>query len=437
MQWLALLLLSITSCAFSSEEAASFNEAMPTEWQDLCSKKAVKQWYIDTLEKPELIESDGRFSKLPILNLYELRDSGERFDRKFLGNRQLVEKAIATDIEKTFKGKSLDEPIRLLSLGSFGLLQDFFIVGHLVKQGRTHIELAFVGASYDAPNLNGMIELKKALSQEGVELDISTFKNLQEFSSKKPQKVSAVYSIDAFRNEASLSAINDIILARKQLTNNGQAYLSFFGEAMSFGTSSGIRPIATSQKTVTESEGITAAQLKNPRSKDSPLRVVVESTDPYFFFSSLLYSISDLFKAGYQDIVITILSHSHYSDAEQKTISQLFSTLNGPQSQLTISWKNRLFLRDQRRDRIDLSIFWADNYNIKEFASQLNRGVVILGSCMPEQSRWIICGKDLGVWEVDGKGAISMIDVPQGNEELALAMLHDLFQHGSPWYKYS
>lgn len=410
-------------------------EKFSPEWQELCARKAVKNWYLSALEDPQLIESDENCSRLPLLHLFELRDTADRFDRKIGNARQTVEKAIATDIEKIFEGKPLDTPVRLLSLDSVGLLQDWFIIGHLLKQGRTNIELALVNGNSSQAGLDYFFELEKVLLQEGVSLTITSYKSVSECAQAQKKPFSVAYSIDALRSDTSIETFDNVLSAKELLDQNCHVFFSYFAEIVSFDAKGVVHVLETSQLSQAGRETIVAAQLKNPRPKDRPVRIIAETSNPGFFFNTLFYAVSDLCNQGYQDIVINVPDiRGFYADL-RPTITRLFSLLNTRHSTITFHWKGTIYLRDRIGDCRDLAIFWFDNVDVQEFGKNLNDGVIVLGSCMTDQSHWIVCGKDLGLWDVDGKGATHMVLVHKENKELAMAIMHDIFKPGSPWYK--
>lgn len=54
---------------------------------------------------------------------------------------------------------------------------------------------------------------------------------------------------------------------------------------------------------------------------------------------------------------------------------------------------------------------------------------------MPCHGYWIICGKDLGLWVVDGDKNLTPIEVPKDKKTVAEAMMRDLFSRGHAYFK--
>lgn len=152
-------LLSLTLFADSAHESAS------TEWQSLCNEHRVKNWCIEAVTSTEALETNEKETILPMLHLFETRGENGRFDRKTSQVRMRIEQDILQDLEKIMENKPLDTPVRLLSFGCTGLLQDWYLICQLIRQGKTNIDLCIVDPNLFKESCDGFLEFCEALER--------------------------------------------------------------------------------------------------------------------------------------------------------------------------------------------------------------------------------------------------------------------------------
>jgi hypothetical protein len=144
---LSLLAIASFPIMTPAEEEASpptKETSTQTEWEQLCSDHKVLAWYMEALDHPEALESVENGTTLPMLHLIELGGDNDLFNRKTSPVRKNIETEILADIDQAVAEEPKDSPVRLLSLGCTGHLEDWHIVGQLIRKGRTRIDLTIV-----------------------------------------------------------------------------------------------------------------------------------------------------------------------------------------------------------------------------------------------------------------------------------------------------
>lgn len=404
------------------------------EWRALREKKGVRDWMISLISQSQNLNSGTHFNTLPLLHLCEDKGLDTRFDRKSGQARQLVEKAVADDIEKMLKGQPKESMVQILSIGSIGFLQEFFLVSRLVQQGRTHIEITHLQSINDKETLQGMNELVAALADEGIFLSLKEASSSDQIS--RTTRFHAGYCILSREMFLGLDLINDIVKARTFLAEGGRFIFSQPEGTVAFSNNSGVEVIEMTQKARTECNAITATQFYSQRSKDRTIRVAVATSNPRFYFGSLLFAMSELLKNGYSDIFISAMYPKGSTDPFCKSISSFFDLLNLKNSSpITFQWKTKTYVGTKQEFRKDLVLIWLDNVDIKDKIDELTNMIVLTGSSLPEHGHWIFCSKDLGLWDIDANRNVTALEVPKNKEVAVTALVKELFSQGLPWYK--
>ena len=441
----ALLLLCITSLSYSTEKATEPpqktvvggpSDPFSIEWSSLREKKQVKEWIVSLSDNMDAIHSDEHINKLSWLGLFELKGENNRFNRKTSSVRQLLEKNIVDDVERALNGQSKETPVRVLVLQPLGYLQEVFVLGKLLKEGRTNVEFIFVEKYYDKASSMGLQELQKALADEGIILGVNRLTSLKELPKKLAEPFHVGYSFVHVLNELTFEAIDSVLSARKLIDTKGKFYFSQLDGTIALSANSGTQVVEMTKKAQIACDTITATQLTN-HAKDRTCKIHTETTDPKFFIGPLFYSTATLLKNGFTDLFLTAHNTAQIDDYCRGVISNLYNSLNSPadSSSLVFQWKKTTYVGDKIEFRKDLFVLWFDNLNIQDIFTDINREIILSSSSLPERGHWIICGKDIGLWVIDGKKNISAVDVPSDKQQLATVMVHDLFSNGSPWYK--
>lgn len=415
--------------------AVSTNPAptQPTnEWQSLCDEHRVKNWCINAVNSTDALETRESATILPMLHIFELRGEDGRFDRKTSPVRKKIEQYILQDIDTVLREKPLDTPVRLLSLGCTGLLQDWSLVSQLIRQGRTNIDLTIVDTNLVKESCEGFEGFTRALEAEGIKVKVSLFLSLSDCVKAHKAPFHAIYAINyfdllSFRKETW----GNLVVARKLLDPTGHLFLSYLKEILTIDSRGKIHVIETAPENQLLREAIVSAQHSNPRSKDCSIRLQVLSSDAVYYTAPLLYAVSDLLQDGYRDIML-YTSASLNKDFSESDLSALFSDFSEGRARLF--WKRIYYIQDKREDRRDLVLVNLPGCAVENLIDQLNRDIVLLGTLVPEQGHWIVSADQLGVWDIDGKGNAKIIAIPDQYKKTAPQVIAKLFASGGCWY---
>ena len=426
--------LSADEVADTTPESSVKEVSQEKTWEQLCESHQVKAWYMEALGKGELLETDEKFTKLPMLGLFEFREENGRFDRNSSPVRKNIEKDILVDIEEALKNEPNCIPVRLLSLGSTGLLQDWFLVGELIAQGKTQIELTIVDAELIRRSCEGIEKLSKALEAEGITLKLSFFNSLEKCAQVQKTPFHCVYAVDYYAlHSFRKDTWRNLAIARKLLAPNGHLFVSYLDEIFTIDPMGKIFVVGTSPYNKLLRDTIVATQRSNPRSKDCSIRMQMMSGSPCFITGPLLYAISDLLQDGYQDLVIYTFS-THLDWFSESDLSELFSDLFAGKGHASLHWKGMYYIQGRNEDRRDMVILDLRGVEVHDLMSELNRTVVLLGRLVPDNGRWIVNADQLGLWVVDGNGRSKAIAVPEENRKTAQKLMAKLFAPGGCWY---
>jgi hypothetical protein len=414
-------------------ENASTATSLESEWQLLCSNHGVKTWYMNSLEDNSILETAEDLTRLPALKLFEFCEEDSRFNRKSSQVRKNIEKDILADIGKILEKEPQDTTIRLLSLGCTGLLQDWYIVGQLIRQGRTHIDLTIVDTKLFQGPVEGFEKLSKALKSEGITLHVRFLNSLDSLTTGPKETFHCVYAINYF---ALLSFEKDtwknLSRARKLLVQNGHLFASYLNEILTIDAKGKINVVETSPENQQLREAIVAAQRSNPRSKDCSIRIQIESLTPYFIAGPLLYATSDLLEDGYQDIMIYAPSPG-LKQLSESDLSALFSDISTSKGKTTLHWKRKFLITDIRQDRRDMVILYLKGFDFHSIMDRLHRSTVLWGKLVPEKGHWLVFADQLGLWDIDGLGQKKIIFLPKEHEKTAKEFIEKIFAPGGHW----
>ena len=215
------------------------------EWQQLCNRHQVKSWYMEALENLDAFETREEVTELSILRLYEYHDKG-RFDRKTSPVRKSIEKDILADIEEVMAKEPQGTPVRLLSLGSEGLLQDWFVVGQLIRQGKTQIDLTIVNQQLLKEPCEEFEKLCKALKSEGISINLPFFPSVEQCAKIQKLPFHCVYAVNycallTFKKDTW----RNLVSARKIVAPAGHLFVSYLDEILTIDSNGKISVVET------------------------------------------------------------------------------------------------------------------------------------------------------------------------------------------------
>jgi hypothetical protein len=414
-------------------DAQPLQEEAVSEWQQHCKDRNVKEWLLATLENTSALESEECCTVLPLLHIFECNDKDGRFNRKISPVRSNIEKDILQDLEQVLEKEPKDAPVRLLSLENTGLLQDWYLVGQLIRQGRTNIELTIISSYAVKEAFDGFVNFCDALEAEGISIKLSYFTSLEKCLQSKKSTYHAIYGINFYLlTTFEKGTWKTLALARKVLAPNAHLFVSYLAENIRINALGNIDVIDSSSENKLLRDSIVAAQRKNPRSKSSSLRIQTLSTDPFFYTGPMLYAVSDLFQDGYQDIMLFTNSYGLEGFSETD-VSSLFSDLLKERGSVGLQWKKLYYVTDIHEDRRDMIILNCKGIELKEATNWLNRYIVIFRRIVPQQGFWLISGDQIGLWEVDGLGCPRNISPSKEHEKAAKELMSKLFASGGHW----
>ena len=426
-----LLALASLPIVASTEEPTPLPTAQTStnsEWEQLCSDHKVLTWYINALDHPESLESVENATTLPMLHLMELCGD-EHFNRKTSPVRKNIEAEILTGIDQAMAEEPEDSPVRLLSLSCTGYLEDWHIVGQLIRKGRTRIDLTIVDENLIIESVDGLRQLSKALQEEGIQLTLSFYTSL---AACKPSKFHCGYAVDYYPlfsfQENTWSTIST---ARKLLTPKGHLFVSYLQESLRIDPEGKLTVLTSSPENQTLRKTIVSAQKSNPRAKENSLRFQLTASNPLFITGPLLYALSDLSHEGYRDINVFTFSMKQFGLSESD-LSTLVSDITGEHASL--HWQKRYYVRRKQEDRRDMVILSMPGVEIHDILDRLNRNILLLGTILPQQGHWIVHADQLGIWDISGLGIRKPIFIPEAHKNTAKKMIDALFAEGGHWY---
>lgn len=206
-------------------------------YQECIKKNFRKEFYFELVANPTDYLIPPHFFNnnltFPPLNLGECGCCNtQEFNRFFTDRRLNIEERITTDLKKVYLEKQ--GALNLLGFGSGRLLEDWILIGKLIKEGITEINYTIV-----EPHLH-----KEALENftaffadfEGVKINIKAYKNLEEYRNEPNNLQDAVFAIDfdEFDSNKNLKELNQ---TRDLLTDTGHLYLSYSKDDMVIGKS--------------------------------------------------------------------------------------------------------------------------------------------------------------------------------------------------------
>ena len=175
---------------------------------------------------------------LPYLNECACTNS-DKFNRFSNSRRADIENLLTTDAAANYPK---EKPLRYLSVGVGGCLQDFINIGKLIKAGFQHIEAVLIDPSFHSnyntstyklnPNWvqehetrkNGIMKQMAFLSAVAKELDIKLEMSFVDNVSKAEGFFQVVQLVDFDDFESSFS---DVMISHSLLAPEGRFYLSF------------------------------------------------------------------------------------------------------------------------------------------------------------------------------------------------------------------
>ena len=411
----------------------SGRQVLDDTWNDLCSKHQVKSWYIETLKKTSGLVSGENGTSLPLLGLLELGDSEGRFDRKTSPVRANIEKAIVQDINHVLEKEPLTTPVRILSIGCLGQLQDWYIVGQLIREGRTTIDLSIVEKQFFPELIDSMSKLSDGLEQEGIHLKASYFNSVEQCASAQKKPFHAAYAVlyyDLYSFQKN--TWSNLTKARKLLAPNGHLSVSFQNEILTIDATGKVSVIESDPRVQLMKKTIVDALRSDFKSKDRSLRLFVTSSDLFFYTTSLLYAISDLVDDGFTDITVfsSMPRTELFSTAD---LSAVISDAAANRASVSLRWAKISGIRDKRADRRDIVIFNLPHIKLDQATDFINHDVVLLGLVMSDNGHWIISADQLGIWDVKANGNAKAVLVPQGQEKSAREIIEKIFKRGGGW----
>jgi hypothetical protein len=137
--------------------------------------------------------------------------------------RNNLEKAIVQRLAEIHPDKN--QPIRLLSMGSGGLMSDFITLEKLILEGFKNIIIDCVDPErIDSKKIEGVRDFFSKCS--GISVSIHAYQNIKEIQREKGS-YSAVLAVDYDKFDASKDAFIDLIKAHSFLSENGFLALGF------------------------------------------------------------------------------------------------------------------------------------------------------------------------------------------------------------------
>ncbi len=429
---LGLLVLAAFPIITSAEEETSppTRKTSPqTEWKQLCADHGVLAWYMEALDHPEALECIENLTSLPMLHLIEWGGDNDSFNRKTSPVRKNIEAEILADIDQSVAEEPHDSPVRLLSLGCTGYLEDWHIVGQLIRSGRTHIDLTIVDEYLTKESVDGLLQLSKALKDEGVQLTLSFYTSL---AACKSSMFHCCYAVDYYLLPSfQENTWNTISTARKLLTPKGHLFVSYRQESLRIDSQGKLQVLTSSPEIQALRKTIVAAQKSNPRAKENSLRFQLSASNPIFISGPLLYALSDLSDEGYQDINVFIFSMKEIGVCESD-LSTLVADITGEHASL--HWQKICYVHNRQEDRRDMIIMSMPGVAIHDILDRLHRQILVFGTILPKQGHWIVHADQLGIWDISGLGVRKPIYIPEAHKGTARKVIDALFAEGGHWY---
>lgn len=438
--WLQVIVASsVLFCSFFTQLCGSEPSHAPSEmakdkgpsasqnqvWEELCANHQVKQWYMDALQNPDLLVSDEHLTYLPLLSLAEWKCSG-RFDRKASDIRTRVEEAICRDLDSLLSSKqALSEPVRMLSLGGIGMLQDWFIIGRLIKKGVTNIDLTVVDRHLLPEAVHGMESLSEALKAEGVNLSLTFLSSFQ--AGKKQTPYHIVYSIASVGLSACMKdEWTTLLNTRKLLAPNAHLFVAYGTEFIRFDGQGSFEILGSDPHVQDVRKCVVNDLTSEVRRKDKTIKVAVTSSDWTIFPSTLLYAVNDLVQKGYEDIVIQVCLKS--DKIAMTDLSALFSEVSKKKASLI--WKNHYYIRNAQADRLDMYVMNLPGLEIDNVKTFMSHEAALSGMVLGEQGHCVVYADQLGLWDVKGSGTMQLVKAPQGDPKKAYKLMDEIFSSG-------
>jgi len=387
--------------------------------QEYCVDHGVKKWYANAVENYDSLSAKADQYTFKLLGMHETR--GGFYDRKTQNVRSQIEEKVLSSIEQQQLAK--EDPVRLLTMCSKGLLQEWFLVGKLIQKGYSNIELLCINPEVSQKACEGFRALSNALEEEGITLSISHYTSLKECKRAQNEKVHAICAVDVLDSLLTYSGLKDMAQSCEMLSSSGQAFIGY-NFALIGGNAEGHFELLSSYGLFEEARKKVAqqrVQALHPRSRPYKILTATDMSD----LGLLLTILKDLCKEGYQDVVIELWSGLPGSvDYFVKEILTGFSTKT---SQISCKKARRLYTSDQRHmDLRNMLFVWTTDSSPKEM---LKRAVPLLkhdrllkaGGCA------LFFSPDTGLWNVDRFGGTHLCDLMGTERDKAAQELVDLF----------
>jgi hypothetical protein len=277
--------------------------------------------------------------------------------------------------------------------------------------------------------VDGLLQLSKALQEEGIQLTLSFYTSL---AACKSSKFHCGYAVDYYPlSSFQENTWNTISTARKLLTPKGHLFVSYLQESLRIDSLGKLTVLTSSPENQALRKTIVAAQKSNPRAKENSLRFQLTASHPFFIAGPLLYALSDLSNEGYQDINVFTFSMKRFGISESD-LSILVSDITGEHASL--HWQKRCYVHRKQEDRRDMIILSMRGVEIHDLLDRLHRNILLMGTILPAQGHWIVHADQLGIWDINGLGVRKPIFIPEEHKSTARKMIDALFAEGGHWY---
>ncbi len=171
------------------------------------------------LKKPNkfIVSGEGTNWMFPFLNECACPD----FNRK---RRITIEEQII-DFAKGLQ--NCETPLIYMSLGSGGLLQDFFIVSKLLLQQHLILKVVLIDSANNIDKLRQFKQLIFIAAERHIQLSIEQFPTISEYHAQYPnEKAQLITSID-FKNIFKDEVFDDVMITQSLLAENGKFFFLF------------------------------------------------------------------------------------------------------------------------------------------------------------------------------------------------------------------
>lgn len=85
-------------------------------------------------------------------------------------------------------------------------------------------------------------------------------------------------------------------------------------------------------------------------------------------------------------------------------------------------------------ERRDMMILNLPGTELKYLIDNIHHDILVFRRVVSEAGHWIVSADQLGLWDIDSKGNVSAIYLPEAHKKIARGIIEKLFAEGGHWY---